>query len=130
MRCDIGFFKKIKKVVAKFDLGHQVAKKMGLPDPIGDTLYGKDKALSPAEQAQVNQREMMRQAEEQSNLALKQQQQQSEQLALMQQNFQTDLKGENLNSVVAGGTADMASAESDPRKRKKSSGLSSTLGLG
>lgn len=126
----MGFFKKIKKVVAKFDIGHQVGKKLGLPDPSGDFFYGSDKALSPAEQAQANQQAMMRQASEQQNLALQQQQQQADQLALMQQNFQTDLKGENLNTVVAGGSADMASAESDPKKRKKSSGLSTTLGLG
>lgn len=44
--------KKIRKVVAKFDLGHQLAKKMGLPDPAGDTLYGSERALSPAEQAE------------------------------------------------------------------------------
>ena len=116
--------------MAKFDIGHQVGKKLGLPDPIGDFFYGSDKALSPAEQAQANQEAMMRQASEQQNLALQQQQQQADQLALMQQNFQTDLKGENLNTVVAGGSADMASAESDPKKRKKSSGLSTTLGLG
>lgn len=125
----MGFFKKIRKVVAKFDLGHQVGKKMGLPDPSGDFFYGADKALSPAEQAQANQKAMMRQASEQQNLALQQQQQQADQLALMQSNFQTDLKGENLNTVVAGGSADVASASSDPLKRKKASGLSSTLGL-
>lgn len=44
--------KKIRKAVAKFDLGHQFAKKMGLPDPAGDALYGSEKALSPAEQAE------------------------------------------------------------------------------
>lgn len=43
--------KKIKSVVAKFDIGHQFAKKMGLPDPLGDTLYGDSRALSPEEQA-------------------------------------------------------------------------------
>jgi len=44
--------KKVRKAVAKFDLGHQFAKKMGLPDPAGDTLYGSERALSPAEQAE------------------------------------------------------------------------------
>lgn len=43
--------KKIKKTVAKFDLGHQFAKKMGLPDPIGDMIYGDQRALSPEEKA-------------------------------------------------------------------------------
>lgn len=126
----MGFFKKIKKVVAKFDIGHQVAKKMGLPDPSGDFLYGGAKALSPAEMAQKQQQDMQRQANEQNQLALQQQAQQAEQLALMQTNFQTDLKGENLNTVIAGGSADLATADSDPKKRKKASGLSSTLGLG
>lgn len=44
--------KKIRKVAAKFDLGHQFAKKFGLPDPAGDALYGSDRALSPTEQAE------------------------------------------------------------------------------
>jgi hypothetical protein len=44
--------KKIRKVVAKFDLGHQFGKQMGLPDPMGDTLYGSDRALSPTEKAE------------------------------------------------------------------------------
>lgn len=43
--------KKIRSVVAKFDLGHQFGKKFGLPDPVGDTLYGSDRALSPTEAA-------------------------------------------------------------------------------
>lgn len=125
----MGFFKKIKKVVAKFDIGHQIGKKLGLPDPSGDYLYGGDKALSPAEQAQQQQMNAQREASDQANLARQQAMQQAEQMQLMQQNFQTDLKGENLNSVVAGGTADVASASADPLKRKKASGLSSTLGL-
>lgn len=53
--------KKIRKLVAKFDLGHQVGKKLGLPDPSGDLFYGSDKALSPAEQAQKNAMEMAKQ---------------------------------------------------------------------
>lgn len=44
--------KKIRKVVAKFDLGHQYGKKLGLPDPAGDLLYGSDRALSPTEAAE------------------------------------------------------------------------------
>lgn len=44
--------KTIRKTVAKFDLGHQFAKKFGLPDPAGDTLYGSDRALSPTEAAE------------------------------------------------------------------------------
>lgn len=44
--------KSIKKAWAKFDLGHQFAKQFGLPDPVGDTLYGSDRALSPTEKAE------------------------------------------------------------------------------
>lgn len=75
--------KKIRKVAAKFDLGHQVGKKMGLPDPSGDALYGKDKALSPAEQAQQNAMDMQKQ---QANQASQQMQMQLNQanMAAMQ----------------------------------------------
>ena len=44
--------KKIRKTVAKYDLGHQYGKKMGLPDPSGDLFYGSDRALSPTEAAE------------------------------------------------------------------------------
>lgn len=44
--------KKIRKTVAKFDLGHQYGKQMGLPDPSGDLFYGSDRALSPTEKAE------------------------------------------------------------------------------
>lgn len=133
----MGFFSKIRKVAAKFDLGHQYGKKMGLPDPSGDLLYGSDRALSPAELAQKTANENARlqadaqnQAAEQASLARQQQESQAQAMALMQSNFQTDLKGENLNSVVAGGTADATAAAVDPLKRKRASGLSSTLGIG
>lgn len=44
-------FKKIGKTLVKFDLGHQAAKGMGLPDPVGDATFGSNRALSPAERA-------------------------------------------------------------------------------
>src|SRR5690349_15014152 len=106
-------FKKIRKVAAKFDLGHQVGKKMGLPDPSGDALYGSDKALSPAEQAQKNQEAAQKAATEEAALARQQAQQQADNLAQMQANFQTDLKGENMTNVIAGGTADLAGDSTD-----------------
>lgn len=115
----MGFFSKLKKVVAKFDIGHQIGKKMGLPDPSGDLLYGKDRALSPAEMQQ-----------QQAEAAQKQAAQLQAQQQLMQSNFAADLKGENLSSVVAGGSADASpSSAMDPTKRKRASGLSSTLGF-
>lgn len=43
---------KIRKTLAKYDLGHQFGKKMGLPDPSGDLFYGSDRALSPTEAAE------------------------------------------------------------------------------
>lgn len=116
----MGFFSKLKKVVAKFDIGHQMGKKMGLPDPSGDFLYGKDKALSPAESAAAAQKATQDQAAQ-----LQQQQQ------LMQSNFAQDLKGENISNVVAGGSASVNDALSvDPRKKKKGLGLAATIGLG
>lgn len=111
--------KKLKKAVAKFDLGHQFAKKMGLPDPSGDALYGSERAKTPAEQA-----------EEAAKAGRNQAAQLQAQQQVMQANFATDLKGENLGNVVAGGTADQSGYSTDPTKRKKASGLSATLGLG
>ena len=43
---------KVRKTLAKYDLGHQYGKKMGLPDPSGDLFYGSDRALSPTEAAE------------------------------------------------------------------------------
>lgn len=43
--------KKVKQLVSKFDIGHRIVKQLGLPDPVGDALYGSERALSPAEQA-------------------------------------------------------------------------------
>lgn len=65
--------KKLKKLVAKFDLGHQFGKKLGLPDPSGDALYGDAKALSPAEQAQKNAMDMAKQQAEQAEASSMQQ---------------------------------------------------------
>ena len=110
--------KKIRKAVAKFDLGHQFAKKMGLPDPAGDTLYGSERARTPAE---IASEEAKKGRDFTANLAAQQ--------ASMQSNFAADLKGENLGTVVAGGTAEAGAYSGDPTKRRKASGLSSTLGL-
>lgn len=114
----MSFFKKLRKVAAKFDLGHQFGKQFGLPDPSGDTLYGADRKLSPTEAAEKQAKATRDQA-----AALQAQQQ------LIQTNFATDLRGENLSSVIAGGTADASAASTDTTKRKKASGLSTTLGF-
>lgn len=55
--------------------------------------------------------------------------QRDQMLTTMNQNFAADLKGENLSNVIAGGSAEAAGAEFDPKKRKKASGLASTLGM-
>jgi len=59
--------KKITKVLSKFDLGHRVGKQLGLPDPSGDAIYGDNKTLSPAEQAQKNAMDMAKQQAEQAD---------------------------------------------------------------
>lgn len=82
--------KKVRKLVAKFDLGHQVGKKIGLPDPSGDLLYGSDKALSPAETAQKNALDMAKQqaaqAEEMANTQLQAANEAAQQSAMQIQN--------------------------------------------
>lgn len=85
-------FKKLRKVVAKFDIGHQVGKKIGLPDPSGDLFYGSDKALSPAEQAQKNALDMAKQqaqqAEDQANMQLQASNEAAQQAAMQIQSTQ------------------------------------------
>lgn len=79
-------FKSVRKVVSKLDLGHQLAKQMGLPDPSGDLLYGNDRALSPAERAQ---KQAMDMAEQQSQQADREMQMQLDSANLQaQQNAQ------------------------------------------
>jgi len=65
--------KKIIKKIAKFDLGHQAVKKMGLPDPAGDALYGDSKALSPAEQSQKQAADLAKQQATQADQQMQQQ---------------------------------------------------------
>lgn len=65
--------KKIRKTIAKFDLGHQAVKKMGLPDPFGDILYGSDKALSPTEMAQKQATDLAKQQAQQADRQMQQQ---------------------------------------------------------
>ena len=46
----------------------------------------------------------------------------------LQQNFQTDLKTENMTQVVAG-DAELSSPEPSPKRRRQGGGLSSQLGI-
>lgn len=97
--------KKIRKVVAKFDLGHQVGKKIGLPDPSGDLFYGSDKALSPAEQAQKNALDMAKQqaaqAEQAATTQLAASNEAAQQAALQIQSGQ-DLQAASAEAATAG----------------------------
>lgn len=113
-------FKKLRKVVAKFDLGHQYGKKMGLPDPSGDLFYGSDKALSPTEQAAVLAKEA---GEQQAELARQQKIIADNATALA-----ANSAVENTATVVAGGSAGMLDEGTD-LKRKRVASLSSTLGV-
>lgn len=92
--------KKIRKIVAKFDLGHQFGKKLGLPDPSGDLFYGSDKALSPAEQAQKNALDMA-----------KQQAQQAEQQAAMQLQASNEAAAQGAMQIASSQQREVASQE-------------------
>lgn len=92
--------KKIRKIVAKFDLGHQFGKKLGLPDPSGDLFYGSDKALSPAEQAQKNALDMA-----------KQQAQQAEQQAMMQLQASNEAAAQGAMQIASSQQREVASQE-------------------
>lgn len=113
--------KKIKKVVAKFDIGHQLIKKAGLPDPSGDLLYGSEKALSPTEQAAVNAQKMQ---DQQAELA-RQQQIIADNATALAANSSVD----NTATVVAGGSAGAADELTSDLKRRRQGSLSSTLGV-
>lgn len=92
--------KKIKKLASTFDLGHQIGKKLGLPDPVGDALYGSSKALSPAEQAQKNAMDMA-----------KQQAQQAEQAALSQLSAANEAASQSAMQMQATQERERLSAE-------------------
>ena len=113
--------KKIRKTVAKFDLGHQFGKKAGLPDPSGDLFYGSDKALSPQEQAA----KLAKEGQDQQMELARQQQIIAENATALAANSAV----ENTATVVAGGSADASGDALSDMKRKRVSSLSSTLGV-
>lgn len=47
----------------------------------------------------------------------------------LQKNFQADLKTENLTQVTPGAGAEAAMTDEAPKRKRKSSGLSSQLGI-
>lgn len=113
--------KKIRKVVAKFDLGHQFGKKAGLPDPSGDLFYGSDKALSPQEQAA----KLAKEGQDQQAELARQQQIIADNATALAANKAVD----NTATVVAGGTASSVDELGTDLKRKRVTSLSSTLGV-
>lgn len=113
--------KKFKKLVAKFDFGHQMAKGMGLPDPSGDALYGDAKALSPAEQAQKSAKAQLDQdAEVERQKGI---------LAANATSLAANSAADNAATVIAGGSAGEADTSGTDLKRKRVASLSSTLGV-
>lgn len=125
-------FKKIRKTVAKFDLGHQAVKSMGLPDPAGDLLYGDSKALTPAEQNAKLQKEQMEQASKASADALRQQAEfdaQAQRLAANQAGLTGANAAKDTTKFDIGGTDSPDTILNDMRKRRGKSATSSQLGI-
>lgn len=113
--------KKIRKIAAKFDLGHQFGKKAGLPDPSGDLFYGSDKALSPQEQAA----KLAKEGQDQQAELARQQQIIAENATALAANSAV----ENTATVVAGGSAGASVVDGTDLKRKRVASVSSTLGV-
>lgn len=125
-------FKKIRKAVAKFDLGHQAVKSMGLPDPSGDLLYGDSKALTPAEQNAKLQKEQMEQASKASEDALRQQAEfdaQAQRLASNQAGLTGANAAKDTTKFDIGGMDSPDTILDDMRKRRGKSATSSQLGI-
>lgn len=57
------------------------------------------------------------------------QKQAADSMANIQKNFGTDLTNENKAQVIAGGTADAVSADSDLKRKRQGTGLASALGI-
>jgi hypothetical protein len=113
-------FKKVRKVLSKYDFGHQAAKGMGLPEPAGDLIYGKNKTLSPAEQAAADQKAQRDFAAGESR---------KQDLLNMQQSNMSKLAGLNseksTTQIEYGSTANEIADDLKRRKRKTTSGSSS-----
>jgi len=125
-------FKKIRKVLVKGDIGGQVLKSMGLPDPAGDALYGSDKILTPAEQNAKLQKEQMEQAAKASDAAMRQQAEFDAQAQRLASN-QAGLTGANAANDTTkfdiGGMDSPDTILDDMRKRRGKSATSSQLGI-
>lgn len=138
-------FKKVRKVVAKYDLGHQYGKKMGLPDPSGDLFYGSDKALSPAEtadklaktQLDLDKQQADRQFTQQQQQAVQQTQEANYQAQASAQAIQLAADRKNIEAQVEGTPAiDTSEVDVDlvpdnaSARRKRFSSTSANAGEG
>ena len=93
-------------------------------------ITGSDKLLGDAGLPNLGGRNTAREnAEKEAAATRAAAQREAEALRAMQSNFAADLKGENLSNVIAGGTASMSGTDPLQKKRKGTSGLSSTLGI-
>lgn len=127
-------FKKVQKVVSKFDIGHKIVKQAGLPDPFGDILYGENRTLSPAEAAAKMQQKQMDAQIKAEQDALNQQRLFDEQAKLIAANaagLDNANAMDNTAKFEIGGSADTApdSLLNSMRKRKRTTSASSQLGI-
>lgn len=128
-------FKKIRKTVAKFDLGHQYGKSLGLPDPSGDLFYGSDKALSPTEKADQLAKTQMDLQQEQANRATAEAQEQARASA---QAIQLQTDRQNITQQVADQqpvdnsevNVQVGNTDDSSSRRKRFSSVSTNAGQG
>lgn len=128
-------FKKIRKTVAKFDLGHQYGKAMGLPDPSGDLFYGSDKALSPTEKADQLAKTQMDLQQEQANRATAEA---NEQARASAQSIELQNQRANITQQIADQPAvdksevnvQVGAGEDSSTRRKRFSSVSTNAGEG
>ena len=126
-------FKKVQKVVSKFDIGHKIVKQAGLPDPFGDILYGKNRTLSPTEAAAKMQQKQFDAQMKAEQDALNQQALFDKQAMLMSQNAAGLLDSNQMadtTKVDIGGAAESSDTiVADMRRRKRGQNTSTQLGI-
>lgn len=118
-------FKKLQKISAMGDLGHQVVKGMGLPDPVGDIMHGDYKTKSPAEQAAANQKAQMELATKAQEDAMAQQTAFNQQAQLIAGN-QAGLEGANAAADTTKFELGGDDVPDDVYKRRRSKATGST----
>lgn len=88
---------------------------------IGDDVFGTDLQGKKQDAALREAEETRRQEEQQARLMRDLQQN-------IQDNLARDLKGENMATVVAGGSADAVNVSTEPTKKRRAGGLTAALG--